>query len=171
MKQRRQQRSTRRAKARAADVLGASTSQPRVPPKWQKHYKRLIELRDHFLHHKGDLAKDASEERPTFSMHMGDAGTDEYDRDFALSMMSSEQDALYEIEQALNRIQNGAYGICELTGKRIERERLAAIPWTRFSASAEKQLESRGEVARARLGPRKEVQRERIAEPPEDETE
>src|SRR4051794_16961346 len=112
MKRRHQPRSTRRTKARAADVLGVSTVLPRVPPKWQKHYKRLVELRDYLLHHKGDLARDASDERPTFSMHMGDAGTDEYDRDFALSIMSSEQDALYEIDQALNRIQNATYGIC-----------------------------------------------------------
>jgi len=130
---------------------------PRIASKWQKHYKWLIELRDHLLSCKGDLAKDASEERPTFSMHMGDAGTDEYDRDFALSMISSEQDALYEIEQAFNRIQSGTYGICELTGKRIEPERLVAIPWTRFSASAERQLESKGEVGRTRLGRREEV--------------
>src|SRR5437868_11690567 len=157
MKERRQPRSTRRPKARAADVLGVSTLRPRIAPKWQKHQKRLIELRDYLLSRKGNLAKDASEERPTYSMHMGDAGTDEFDRDFALSMMSSEQDALYEIDQALNRIQNGSYGICELTGKRIERERLEAIPWTRFSAEAEKQLEREGGVARARLGPREEV--------------
>ena len=168
MKRRHQPRSTRRTKARAADVLGVSTSRPRVPSKWQKHHKRLVELREYLVNHRGDLAKDASEEQPTFSMHMGDAGTDEFDRDFALSMMSSEQDALYEIDQALNRIQSGTYGICELTGKRIELKRLEAIPWTRFSASAEKELESQGQVARARLSPRQEVPKERIAEPAEE---
>src|SRR6266481_743808 len=100
MKKRRPQHSTRRPKASATDVLGVSIPQQRVAPKWQKYYKRLIDLREYLLNRKGDLAKDASEEQPTFSMHMGDAGTDEFDRDFALSMMSSEQDALYEIEQA-----------------------------------------------------------------------
>ncbi len=86
-------------------------------------------------------------------MHMADAGTDSYDRDVALSMLSHEQDAIYEIEQALNRIRNGTYGICELTGKRIARGRLAAIPWTRFSVAAERALEREGAVAHARLGP------------------
>jgi len=169
MKKRRPQHSTRRPKARATDVLGVSIPQQRVAPKWQKHYKRLIDLREYLLNRKGNLAKDASEEQPTFSMHMGDAGTDEFDRDFALSMMSSEQDALYEIEQALNRIQSGTFGICELTGKRIKPQRLEAIPWTRFSASAEKELEGQGQVGRARLSPRQEVPKERVTEPPEEE--
>jgi len=88
---------------------------------------------------------------------MSDAGTDTYDRDFALSMMSLEQDGLYEIQEALSRIQHGTYGICELTGKPIEPERLEAIPWTRFSADAEKRLEREGGATRARLGPREEV--------------
>src|SRR5436309_15208315 len=113
-------RPTRRPKARAADVLGSPVKTTRVRPKWQKHYRRLIELRNHLLQRKGDLAKDAVEERPTYSMHMADAGTDEFDRDFVLSMMSSEQDALYEIDQALKRIEDGTYGISELIGNRIE---------------------------------------------------
>ncbi len=86
--------------------------------------------------------------------HMADAGTDTYDRDFALGMLSSEQDAAYAIEEALNRIRNGTYGVCELTGKRINVERLEAIPWTRFSAEAEKQLERDRAVKRAGVGPR-----------------
>jgi RNA polymerase-binding transcription factor DksA len=88
---------------------------------------------------------------------MADAGTDTFDRDFALGMLSSEQDALYEIDEALNRIRDGTYGKCELTGKPIEAPRLEAIPWTRFSAAAEKQLEREGVVKKTRLGPRETV--------------
>jgi RNA polymerase-binding transcription factor DksA len=89
--------------------------------------------------------------------HLADAGTDSYDRDFALGMLSSEQDAVYEIEEALSRIQAGTYGRCELTGKPIEPARLEAIPWTRFNAGAERQLEREGGVKHARLGPRETV--------------
>src|SRR5437667_415062 len=81
---------------------------------------------------------------PPFSTHMADAATDTYDRDFALSMLSCEQDSLYEIDEALDRIRDGTYGVCELTGKKIEPQRLEAIPWTRFTAEAEKQLEKQG---------------------------
>jgi RNA polymerase-binding transcription factor DksA len=73
--------------------------------------------------------------------------------------MSSEQDAVYEIDEAMMRIRRGTYGICELTGKPIERLRLEAIPWTRFSADAEQQLEKNGEIRRARLAPREAIAR------------
>jgi RNA polymerase-binding transcription factor DksA len=83
---------------------------------------------------------------------MADAATDTYDRDLALGMLSSEQDALYQIDEALDRIRAGTYGVCELTGKPIEAARLEAVPWTRFSAAAEKQMEPESELKRTRLG-------------------
>ena len=49
-------------------------------------------------------------EASAFGMHQADAGPDAYDRDFALSLLSQEQDALYEIDQALKRIELGTYG-------------------------------------------------------------
>lgn len=99
---------------------------------------------------------------------MADAGTDTFDRDFALGMLSTEQDAVYQIEQAIDRINSGTYGICELTGKPIERERLEAVPWTRFSISAERQLEREGERKHARLGQRETVGRTNPSAPPEE---
>ena len=154
--------SPRRRKPRAAteDVLGVAAKPVRINPKWQKHYNRLVELRDHLTSRRSNLTNDALSEQPTFSSHMADAATDTYDRDFALGMLSSEQDAIYQIEQAIDRIQNGTYGICELTGKPIEPARLEAVPWARFSAAAERQLELQGSRKRTRLGPRQSVARE-----------
>ena len=96
------------------------------------------------------LAKDANanSESPLFGEHLADAATDSYDRDWALGMLSSEQSALYEIEAAMDRISNGSYGICELTGQPIEAGRLQAIPWTRFCAAAQKELEANGALKR-----------------------
>jgi RNA polymerase-binding transcription factor DksA len=116
-------------------------------------------MRDILVNRKSDLVKDATEEQPAFSLHMADAGTDSFDRDLALSRISSEQDAVYEIDEAMMRIRRGTYGICELTSKPIERHRLEAIPWTRFSADAEKLLEKEGQVRRARLAPREALAR------------
>jgi DnaK suppressor protein len=122
------------------------------------------------LRRQGGLAQEAADQQPAFSTHMADAGTDTFDRDFALGMLSSEQDALYEIDEAINRIRDGTYGICEVTGKPIEARRLEAIPWTRFSAAAEKQLEREGAVRKTRLGPRETVARtEAIAADDEEE--
>ncbi|HVU99870.1 MAG TPA: TraR/DksA C4-type zinc finger protein, partial [Verrucomicrobiae bacterium] len=103
---------------------------------------------------------DALAEQPTYSSHMADAGTDTFDRDLALGVLSTQQDAVYEIEQALERIRAGTYGICEATRKPIEKSRLQAIPWTRFSAAAEKELEEEGALKRAHLGPRDTVAKE-----------
>src|SRR5262245_59315175 len=97
-------------------------------------------------------------------MHMADAGTDCLDRDFALSLLSANQDSIYEIEQAIKRIEYGAYGICELTGKPISQARLQAIPWTRFSVEAERQLEKDGSLIPNRLRPRASVMRPRGGE-------
>jgi RNA polymerase-binding transcription factor DksA len=144
-------------KATTQEVVGDAPAHSEINPKWRGHYKNLVDLHAHLLSHKGDLIKEAIEEQPAFSLHMADAGTDSFDRDLALSLISSEQDALYEIEQALNRIKNGTYGTCELTGKRIESARLNAVPWTRFCADAERQLEKEGAVDRTRLAPREEI--------------
>lgn len=144
----------RRSLARAAntaDVLGGFPAKRPVNGKWRAPYKCLVELRNHLLKQRGELVRDAQEEAPAFSEHMADAATDSYDRDFALSMLSSEQNALYEIDQAIRRIETDTYGVCEVTGKKIEAERLAAIPWTRFSAQAAKDLERQGAVQRAKL--------------------
>jgi DnaK suppressor protein len=130
-----------------SDILGASTPtarRSRINPKWAQYYRNLLTLRDQLLVQAGKLAREATEGTPNYSMHMADAGTDSFDRDFALSMLSSDQDALYEIEEAIKRIENGTYGVCELTGKPIPVSRLEAIPWTRFSADAQRQLEREG---------------------------
>jgi RNA polymerase-binding transcription factor DksA len=87
------------------------------------------------------MTAEAREETPTYSMHLADAATDSFDRDLVLGLASFGQEGLYEIEAALKRIEDGSYGICELTGQPISWKRLQAIPWTRFSLEAEKHIE------------------------------
>src|ERR1700748_254393 len=105
----------RHFKATAADVLPPTAlTKPKISSKWSPHYRKLSDLRDSLLRQKGALTQDANEDQPSFSEHMADAGTDSYDRDFALSMLSAEQNALYEVEEALRRIEAGSYGKCEM---------------------------------------------------------
>lgn len=158
-----------RPRARAKDVLGGPVVRERIPAKWQAHYQHLLELHNNLRRSKGDLHQQAREEKPVWSEHMADAGTDNYDQDFALSMASSEQNAIYEIEEAMRRIKGGTYGVCEMTGKPIEPARLNAIPWTRFSADAERELEKTGVVGRTRLGERANVTRNTPEEEEADE--
>src|SRR6185369_17172679 len=142
------------AKATTLQILGSTNHAPRIKPEWKAHYQLLMDLRAQLGQRKGGLNEIAREEQPAFSLHMADAGTDEFDRDFALSLMSSDQEALYELDQAISRIRNGTYGVCELTGATIEPDRLAALPWARFSMDAQKELELTGAVHRTQFGKR-----------------
>ena len=123
-----------------------------IKPEWQKYYQNLLDLRERLISQMSGLAKESAEEMSSYSLHMADSGTDNFDRDFALSLLSSDQDAVYEIEEALKRIEKDTYGICELTEKPIPKTRLDAIPWTRFTVEAQTQLEREGALRQRRLG-------------------
>jgi DnaK suppressor protein len=131
---------------------GPGNGQVKIKPEWVKYYNTLLHLRERLLNQMSGLAKESAEEMTSYSLHMADSGTDNFDRDFALSLLSSDQDAIYEIEEALKRIERNTYGICELTGKPIPKARLDAIPWTRFTVEAQAQLEREGALRQRRLG-------------------
>jgi RNA polymerase-binding transcription factor DksA len=135
-------------------VLKAKTiaDPKKVKAEWQKYCQRLMELREQLHRQMNGLAKESAQELPGYSLHMADSGTDNFDRDFALSLLSSDQDAVYEIEEALKRIEKKTYGVCELTGKTIPKARLEAIPWTRFTVEAQAQLEREGALRSRRIG-------------------
>jgi RNA polymerase-binding transcription factor DksA len=117
---------------------------------------KLLQLRDAMVDSMAGVAKDnlrsraEGSEASAFGMHQADAGSDAYDRDFALSLLSQEQDALYEIDQALKRIELGTYGICEMSGKPISHARLEAIPFARFTVECQSQLEKQNKASRVR---------------------
>ena len=124
----------------------------KIKPEWLGYYNNLIALREQLCAQMSGLAKESAQEMPGYSLHMADSGTDNFDRDFALSLLSSDQDAVYEIEEALKRIERKTYGVCELTSKTIPKARLEAIPWTRFTVEAQAQLEKDGALKSRRLG-------------------
>ena len=68
-------------------------------------------------------------------------GTDAFERQFALNIASTENDSIFEIEEALRRIDAGTFGTCEVTGEPIELERLKAIPYARYSLAAQAEME------------------------------
>ena len=132
-----------RPRARSGDVLGngAGNGAPHSNGKWQKYSDRMIAMRDELLARRGDLGETSSTQEETFAVNPADRGTDEYDRGAAFGQFSSDQEVLFEIDEALRRIDDGTYGICEATGAEIPAERLDAVPWTRFARDAEEQVE------------------------------
>jgi len=114
----------------------------------KKQQVRLLELRDSMLDSMIGVARDnlrshaEGGEASAFGMHQADAGSDAYDRDFALNLLSQEQDALHEIDEALKRITSGDYGICEVSGKKIPHPRLEAIPFARCTVECQTEIEN-----------------------------
>ena len=134
---------------------------PRKPVKLTPFLKlqrqRLMALRDTILDSMAGVAKDTLRSRPegseasAFGMHQADAGSDAYDKDFALSLLSQEQDALYEIEEALKRVDAGTYGVCEMSGKPISHLRLEALPFARCTVECQAELEKNKRFQRSRV--------------------
>jgi len=115
----------------------------------KKQKAKLLELKEILLDSMKGVATDTLRARAegsegnAFGMHQADAGSDAYDRDFALGLLSQEQNSLYEVEEALKRLEKGTYGVCEQCGRYIPQNRLEALPFTRLTvecqAEAEKQ--------------------------------
>jgi len=84
---------------------------------------------------------DASGDLSSMPIHMADLGTDNFQQEFSLGLMDSERRLIAEIDDALNRIESGTYGICEGTGKPISRARLEAQPWARYSVEYARMIE------------------------------
>ena len=128
----------------------------KLDPFTRKQKEKLLQLRDAMVDSMAGVAQDTlrsraeGSEASAFGMHQADAGSDAYDRDFALSLLSQEQDALYEIDQALKRIELGTYGVCEMSGKHIPHARLEAIPFARFTVECQTQLEKQNKASRVR---------------------
>lgn len=141
---------------KANDDRRQAAADAKLTPFLRKQKERLVQLRDNMLDSMSGVAKDTlraraeGSEASAFGMHQADAGSDAYDRDFALSLLSQEQDALYEIEEALKRIEQGTYGVCEMSGKPIAHARLEAIPFARFTVECQSQLEKQHRVSRSR---------------------
>lgn len=75
--------------------------------------------------------------------HMAEQGSDAYDQALSLDLAQVDRNLLKEIDEALKRIEDGTYGICELSGRRIRNERLEELPWTRYSIEAARERERR----------------------------
>ena len=143
------------------EEVGATIEVAKGPVKWtpflKKQKQRLIELRDTLLNLIEGVSQESLRQRAeggeasAFGMHQADAGSDAYDRDFALSLLSQEQDALNEINEALTRMENGTYGICEMSGKKIPEIRLEALPFTRFTVECQERIERQQMGGRGRM--------------------
>lgn len=156
------------AAASIADLLGGVNpfrkgggfvdESKQIPEKLRRYYQLLIAMREVIqkglaFHSEEALKKNGKDDAGDlsgYSQHLADAGTDTADRDFALSLISNEQEALKEIADAIERLKTSKYGVCEITGKAIPHARLMAVPFTRYSLEGQKELERNRRAHRRR---------------------
>lgn len=135
-------KTAKRTTAKNTGIAKARTRRPRkLTPTEIEGYRRL--LLDKWAQLLGDVSQiegetlkksrlDAAGDLSSVPIHMADLGTDNFEQEFALGLMDSERKILSKIRVALQRIEQGTFGICEGTGVPIARARLNARPWARY---------------------------------------
>ena len=140
----------KRKKTSGKKTSSTQTKKTRLTTADIKHFKEVLlekrrqiaisanEMKDEALN-KSRL--DAAGDLSSMPIHMADIGTDNYEQELALDLMDSERKLLREIDDALQRIEDKTYGICEATGKPIAKARLEAKPWARYCVEHARMLE------------------------------
>jgi len=143
--------------ARADAAKRAAKGDDRLTESDLKHFEtRLLEERARIMREMGHLEntilkvnpRDSAGEVGGYSFHMADAGTDSMEREISFDIASKEGRLLREIDDALRRIYNGVYGICEASGKPIARARLEALPWARYTLEEQANMEAKQRAGR-----------------------
>jgi len=87
--------------------------------------------------------RDASGDLSSYTFHMADMASDNYERDFSMGLATEEQKTLFAIEEALKRVEDGTYGNCLQCGKKVLKKRLNAIPYTELCLECQKSKEKK----------------------------
>ena len=118
-----------------------------IDPRWQEQYQGLRDFRDYLLDELSEHKNEARGIQPDpLQAPNAESATSALLRDYLLGMSSTEQDTLIEVNAAIERIETGTYGTCEMTGQPIPAERLKAVPWTRYTVEAQASAEARNEA-------------------------
>lgn len=139
------------APAQAKKGASEADTGPRKSPfnkrQLAKYRKVLLEKRAILVGELNDLEEGAlrgsSGSLSHLPQHMAEQGSEMADQSLSLNLAATERSLIKEIDEALQRIENKTFGVCELTGRPIRPERLEELPWTRYSIDAARELERR----------------------------
>jgi len=135
------------AEASDADAEPRSTKTPFNKRQLDRFRNILLQKRAELVGEVSDLEEGAlrgtSGSLSHVSQHMADQGSDAADQSLSLDLAAAERRLVKDIDDAIERIDNKTYGICEVTGQPIAVERLEELPWTRYSIVAARELERR----------------------------
>ena len=85
--------------------------------------------------------RDASGDLSAYTVHMADMAADTYDRELSMSLVSGEQEMLYQIDDALKRLDDGSFGLCQQCGQPITMSRLRAVPYASMCITCQRAKE------------------------------
>jgi DnaK suppressor protein len=140
----------KRKKASGKVTGSTQTDKGRLSPADIEHFRKmLLEKRREIVGSVSEMEDealkksrlDAAGDLSSMPIHMADIGTDNFEQEFALGLMDSERKLIREIDDALERIEQGTYGFCEATDKPIPKARLNAQPWARYCVEYARKLE------------------------------
>jgi len=105
--------------------------------------KRLLEMRSQLMQTLKGASKEVTEpdESKGYSQHQADEGTDDFVKNINLEVSNKEQSLLRQIDRALEKIEEGTYGICDLSNEEIPLKRLEAVPYATMTVKAQEQFE------------------------------
>jgi DnaK suppressor protein len=108
----------------------------------EKFKKRLNELKQQMVHMVRETSEDVkATESKGYSQHQADEGTDDFDRTISLELTNKEYDILRQIERALEKVDEGTYGVCDISGDEIPIKRLEAVPYATMTVAAQEKFE------------------------------
>ncbi len=133
------------AKKRTSTPPVASAPKINIPKKYRRIYEVLIHQRERLAKQISFLATDnltRTQDDVEVDFRSKEQGTDNFDREFALNCVSRNQDMIFEVDQALNRIHIGTFGKCESCGHAIEEARLESLPYSRMCIACKSKTET-----------------------------
>jgi len=138
--------------AKAGPVLNGHGKKTHLPKKELDRYRDILtrkraELAGDVSKMEGEALNSSSGSLSHTPQHMADQGSDAYDQSLSLGIAQVDRTLIREIDDALARIENHTFGLCEVSGKPINKERLDELPWTRFSIEAAREKERRAHMA------------------------
>jgi len=138
--------------AKVANNKKTKKAAGKMSAKSQLEFKKLIiKLKDTILDDIKHIAEDtlkksqkeAAGDISGYTYHMADVATDTYDREFSMGIASNDRQFLYELEDALKKIDEGTYGTCESCKLLIAKTRLKAVPYAKLCVKCQEKKEKR----------------------------
>ncbi len=124
-------------------IGGEAGTKPKsdMPKKDMEHYKQILlrkraELVGDVSAMEGQALQGNSGSLSHVPQHIAEQGSEAFEQSLALDLAQVDRNLIKEIDDALERISNGTFGVCEMTHKQISKERLEELPWTRYSIEA-----------------------------------